>query len=243
MQHNCPQSQWQRLATPGLLALAIASFGCQPLSDTTATQSTDEAATAAQTEAQTGETQTDAAAPVRVGEPAPDFTAVDSQGNAHALSDFRGQVVVLEWTNHQCPFVAKHYGSGNMQALQADATAKDVTWLSIVSSAPGKQGYVEADKANELTESRSASPTAVLLDPEGDIGRLYDARTTPHMFVINEDGVVEYMGAIDSIPSADTADLEKAENYVEAALTSVLADQPVETTASQPYGCSVKYDS
>ncbi|MGF1535721.1 MAG: redoxin domain-containing protein, partial [Elainellaceae cyanobacterium] len=163
--------------------------------------------------------------------------------NTHSLSDFRGKVVVLEWTNHQCPFVGKHYGSGNMQALQADATAEGVTWLSIISSAPGKQGYVEPDKANELTESRNASPTAVLLDPKGEIGQLYDARTTPHMFVINEDGVVEYMGAIDSIPSADTADLEKAENYVEAALTSVLADQAVETAVSQPYGCSVKYDS
>ncbi|MGB7441681.1 MAG: hypothetical protein WA919_11480 [Coleofasciculaceae cyanobacterium] len=117
-----------------------------------------------------------------------------------------------------------------------------MVWLSIISSAPDKQGYVEADKANELTKSRDASPTAVLLDSEGEIGRLYDARTTPHMFVIDQEGIVQYMGAIDSISSADTADLEKADNYVQAALTSVLASQTVETTVTQPYGCSVKYD-
>jgi hypothetical protein len=116
-------------------------------------------------------------------------------------------------------------------------------WLSIVSSAPGEQVHVEADKANELTASRDAAPTAVLLDPDGEIGRRYDARTTPHMFVINQEGIVEYMGAIDSLPTADTADIEKAENYVQAALKSVMAGQPVETTSTQPYGCSVKYES
>jgi len=240
MQNNRIQSRWQRFATPGVLALALAIVGCQTPDETTTTAPSDESSSSEVVA--TEETQP-TSAPVRVGELAPDFTGVDSMGNTHSLSDFRGQTVVLEWTNHQCPFVGKHYESGSMQQLQTDATAEGVVWLSIISSAPGKQGYVEAEKANELTESRDASPTAVLLDADGEIGKLYDARTTPHMFVINEEGVVDYMGAIDSIPSADTADLEKADNYVSAALTSVLAGEPVETSVTQPYGCSVKYDS
>ncbi|HHP7243548.1 MAG TPA: redoxin domain-containing protein [Elainellaceae cyanobacterium] len=240
MQRDRTQVTWYRFAAPGILAVALATVGCGAPTATTSTAPVDETATET---AQAEETSTAAAsAPVRVGDVAPEFTAVDSMGNTHSLSDFRGQVVVLEWTNHQCPYVGKHYSSGNMQKLQTDATADGAVWLSIISSAPGKQGYVEADKANELTESRDAAPTAVLLDSEGDIGQLYDARTTPHMFVIDEAGLVQYMGAIDSIPTADTADLEKADNYVQAALTSVLASQPVETTATQPYGCSVKYD-
>lgn len=179
----------------------------------------------------------------RINEPAPDFTAVDSDGTTRKLSDYQGKIVVLEWTNHQCPFVRKHYGSGNMQALQAEATAEGIVWLSVISSAPGQQGYVDGAEANEQTTSREASPTAVLLDPEGTIGRLYGARTTPHMYVIDPEGVLRYMGGIDDIPSADPSDIESAQNYVRPAIASLLAGEPVATATSQPYGCSVKYAS
>lgn len=184
-----------------------------------------------------------AATPVRIGQPAPDFTGVDSNGKTHRLSDFKGKVVVLEWTNHQCPFVLKHYESGNMQKLQKQATGNGVVWLSVISSASGQEGYVNGTQANELTKSRGASPTAVLLDPDGKIGRLYSARTTPHIFVITSNGTLAYMGAIDSIPSANKADIAKAKNYVSAALDTVLKGQKVDTTVTQPYGCSVKYGS
>lgn len=179
----------------------------------------------------------------RINELAPDFMAVDSNGTTRKLSDYQGKIVVLEWTNHQCPFVGKHYGSGNMQALQAEATADGIVWLSIISSAPGQQGYVDGAAANEQTTSRGASPTAVLLDPEGTIGRLYGARTTPHMYVIDPEGVLRYMGGIDNIPSADPSDIESAQNYVRPAIASLLAGEPVATATSQPYGCSVKYAS
>jgi len=176
-----------------------------------------------------------------VGEPAPAFSGVDSSGKTHSLSDFKGSTVVLEWTNHDCPFVQKHYGTGNMQALQKEATADDVIWLSIISSAPGKQGHVSPEQANELTESRDASPTAVLLDEDGTIGRLYAARTTPHMFVIDKEGVLAYMGGIDDKPSARQSDVEGANNYVQAALTALESGQPVKDAVTRPYGCSVKY--
>ncbi len=179
----------------------------------------------------------------RIGEPAPDFTSETTQGETISLSDFEGQVVVLEWTNHQCPFVGKHYSSGNMQALQQDATDQEVVWLSIISSAPGQQGYIEVAQANELTESREAVPTAVILDPEGTLGTLYAARTTPHMYVVDPEGVLQYMGAIDSIPSAQITDIDQAENYVRTALDEVLAGKPVTTSTTQPYGCTVKYGS
>lgn len=179
----------------------------------------------------------------RINEPAPEFTAVDSDGTTRKLSDYQGKIVILEWTNHECPFVGKHYGSGNMQALQADATAEGIVWLSIISSAPGQQGYVDGAGANEQTTSRGASPTAVLLDPEGTIGRLYGARTTPHMYAIDPEGILRYMGGIDNIPSADPSDIESAQNYVRPAIASLLAGEPVATATSQPYGCSVKYAS
>ncbi|MBD2775571.1 thioredoxin family protein [Iningainema tapete] len=184
-----------------------------------------------------------AAAPLRVGQPAPDFTGVDSNGKSHRLSDFKGKVVVLEWTNHQCPFVKKHYDSGNMQKLQKSANGKGVVWLSINSSAPGQQGNVNGAQANELTKSRGAAPTAVLLDSDGKIGRLYNARTTPHMYVIASNGTLAYMGAIDSISSSDQADVPKAKNYVSAALDTVSKGQKVDPSVTQPYGCTVKYGS
>ncbi|MBI1212770.1 MAG: redoxin domain-containing protein [Alphaproteobacteria bacterium] len=176
-----------------------------------------------------------------VGQPAPEFTAVDSNGASHSLADFKGKIVVLEWTNAECPYTRKHYDSGNMQKLQEDATHAGVVWLSIISSAPGKQGYVTGAEANQLTISRKAHPSAVLLDPAGAIGREYEARTTPQMFVIDRAGVLRYMGAIDDKPVASPASLAGARNYVRAALASVEAGKPVAVASTEPYGCSVKY--
>lgn len=181
-----------------------------------------------------------AAAPA-VGEPAPDFTAVDTAGAERSLSEFRGQKVVLEWTNHDCPYVRKHYDTGNMQSLQGDATGNGAVWLSIISSPPGMQGHVEAAEADRLTETRDAAPTAVLLDPEGLVGRTYDARVTPHMYVIDEDGVLRYAGAIDDQPSARPASLEGAHNYVRAALDDLAAGREVATPSSRAYGCTIRY--
>jgi peroxiredoxin len=182
-----------------------------------------------------------AATQVQVGAPAPNFTAVDSNGKTHNLSDFKGKTVVLEWTNHECPFVRKHYDTNNMQKLQKTATGQGVVWLSIVSSAPGQQGFVNSAKANELTKSRNASPTAVILDPDGKVGRLYGAKTTPHMFVIAPNGNLAYMGAIDDKPSANKDDVATAQNYVQAALDAIKANRAVAVSTTQPYGCSVKY--
>jgi AhpC/TSA family len=175
------------------------------------------------------------------GKTAPEFSAVDSNGETVKLSDYRGKTVVLEWTNDGCPYVQKHYSSNNMQTLQKEETAKGIVWLTIVSSAPGEQGYVTGDEANKLTRSRGAAPTAVLLDPEGKIGHLYDARTTPHMFIVNPEGTLVYMGGIDNKPTTNLADIKTAKNYVRAALDSVKAGKPVENAVTRPYGCSVKY--
>jgi peroxiredoxin len=176
-----------------------------------------------------------------VGKPAPDFSAVDSNGKTVKLADFRGKTVVLEWTNDGCPYVQKHYSTNNMQALQKDATAKGVVWLTVISSAPGYQGHVTGDEANSLTKERGAAPTAVLLDPEGAVGHLYDARTTPHMFIVNGEGSLVYMGGIDDKATTDTADVKTARNYVRAALDNLAAGVPVENAVTRPYGCSVKY--
>lgn len=178
---------------------------------------------------------------VSVGQPAPDFTGVDSNGNQHTLSQYKGKTVVLEWTNHDCPYVKKHYNSGNMQTLQKQATADGVVWLSIISSRPGKQGHVSGGKANDLTRSRNAAPTAVILDETSAIGRLYGAKTTPHMYIIDTTGQLVYMGGIDSIPSSDEADIAGAKNYVRAALDAMTAGKTIEDSITRPYGCSVKY--
>lgn len=181
-----------------------------------------------------------AQAAVKVGEPAPAFSLPGDDGKTHALADYRGKTVVLEWTNDGCPFVKKHY-AGNMQSLQKTYTAKDVVWLSVVSSAPGKQGSVDAAGAKALTQSRGAAPTSVLLDPTGEVGRLYDAKTTPHMYVIDGKGKLVYAGAIDSNPSADPADIPAATPYVKNALDETLAGKPVTVAVTKPYGCSIKY--
>ena len=176
-----------------------------------------------------------------VDEPAPDFTCNDSNGNEHTLSSYKGKIVVLEWLNHDCPFVKKHYGSGNMQKLQKIYTGRDVIWLSVISSAPGKQGFCTPDKANDLTRTKNAHPTAVLLDPLGTVGKKYDAKTTPHMFIINKDGILVYNGGIDNKRSTDPQDVDSAVNYVAKALNEILAGKDVSTKTSAPYGCSVKY--
>jgi peroxiredoxin len=180
------------------------------------------------------------AAPV-VGQPAPAFTAVDSNGKSHSLADYKGKVVVLEWTNDGCPYVQKHYNSSTMQTLQQDARASGAVWLTVISSAPGKQGNVNGAGANALTQSRGAHPTAVLLDPTGTVGREYEAKTTPQMFVIDKGGVLRYMGAIDDKPVAAPASLTGARPYVREALTAVAAGQTVAVASTEPYGCSVKY--
>ena len=182
-----------------------------------------------------------ASAAPKIGEPAPDFTLTGSDGKPYALGALKGKYVVLEWTNHECPFVKKHYGSGNMQAQQKELTAQGAVWLSIVSSAPGEQGHVDAAAAAELTRNRGAAPTAVLLDPSGEVGRKYGARTTPHMYIVAPDGKLIYMGGIDSIPSSDAEDIAKATPYVKVALGEAMAGKPVSNPSTRPYGCSVKY--
>ncbi|MFI5000663.1 MAG: redoxin domain-containing protein [Reyranellales bacterium] len=176
-----------------------------------------------------------------LGKPAPLFTATDSNGKSWSLADLRGKVVVLETTNHDCPYVRKHYSSGNMQAQQREAAAKGVVWLTSASSAPGEEGFVTAAQANELTRSRNAAPTAVLLDPLSRIARAYGATVTPHMYVIDTAGVLVYKGGIDSIPSANTADIPRATQYVRVALDQVLAGKQVSEASTRPYGCSLKY--
>jgi peroxiredoxin len=182
-----------------------------------------------------------AADDLQVGQPAPDFSTVDSQGQMRHLSDYRGNVVVLEWTNADCPYTRKHYQSGNMQSLQSLARDHGVVWLSVISSAPGKQGYVDGSGADQLTQSRHAAPTAVLLDPSGSVGRLYHAKTTPHMYVIDAKGELRYMGGIDSIATPEVADIPKAEPYLKEAMLAVVDDQPVAHPVTRPYGCGVKY--
>jgi peroxiredoxin len=177
----------------------------------------------------------------RIGQPAPAFSALDSQGKTRRLEDFRGKTVVLEWTNADCPFTRKHYTSGNMQSLQGLARERGVVWLSVISSAPGKQGYVDGAGADALSRSRNAVPAAVLLDPSGTVGRLYQAKTTPHMFVIDAAGELRYMGGIDSIATTDVADIQSAEPYLKEALLAVADGKPVAHSVTRPYGCSVKY--
>ncbi|NCD21400.1 MAG: thioredoxin family protein [Spartobacteria bacterium] len=176
-----------------------------------------------------------------VGAPAPSFTLTDTKGAAHALADFAGKPVVLEWTNPECPFVKKHYGAKNMQALQAKYVAQGAVWLSVCSSAPGKQGHYPADEWNRILAEQGSAATALLLDPDGQVGLAYGAKTTPHLFVIDAAGTLVYDGAIDDNPSTDSADIPGARAYVAEALDAVLAGAPVPVAQTKPYGCSVKY--
>lgn len=184
---------------------------------------------------------TDAGATAKVGEKAPEFELVDTNGKSHKLSSFAGKTVVLEWFNKGCPYVQKHYESQNMQALQKKYTDKGVVWLTVISSAPGKQGFEDNQQANKTRADWKIASTATLLDPKGEVGKVYAAKTTPHMYIVDAKGTLVYNGAIDSISSSKKDDVAKAENYVAGALDLLAAGQPVKTATTKPYGCSVKY--
>ena len=176
-----------------------------------------------------------------VNQPAPAFTVSDTKGKSHSLDSYRGKWVVLEWFNHDCPYTKKHYKSDNMQSLQREYTGKGVVWISVISSAPGKDGYGSAADAEQLTSEKKAAPSFVVRDTAGVLGRMYGARNTPHMFVIDPAGVLRYAGAIDDKPTSKAKDVEGAKNYVKAALDAGLAGQPIAVATTQPYGCDVKY--
>jgi peroxiredoxin len=206
-----------------------------------ACQADDAVVTTPDTPAQT--VQAEAATPgnIQPGTLAPGFTLTATDGTAYTLDELRGRTVVLEWLNYDCPYVGKHYGAGNMQALQERYTADDVVWLSIVSSAPGEQGYFEAEAMDARTAEEGGVGTAVLLDTSGEVGRLYGAKTTPQMFVISPEGRVVYNGAIDDQPSANPASLEGATNYLVEAMTALEEGRDADPARTEPYGCSVKY--
>ncbi|MBN9089834.1 MAG: thioredoxin family protein [Reyranella sp.] len=178
-----------------------------------------------------------------LGKAAPAFSATDSNGKTWSLAELKGEVVVLETTNQDCPYVRKHYSSANMQTQQREAAAKGVVWLTVASSAPGEQGFVTAAQANDLTRTRNAAPAAFLLDPQSKIARAYGATVTPHMYVIDASGLLVYKGGIDSIPSSSVSDVPKAKQYVRVALDEVLAGKPVTDASTRPYGCTLKYGS
>ncbi|MDP2652687.1 MAG: thioredoxin family protein [Candidatus Omnitrophota bacterium] len=180
-------------------------------------------------------------ADVSPGQAVPDFSLTDSEQQKHALSDYRGKYVILEWVNHDCPFVRKHYDSGNMQALQKKYRALGVVWLSVNSSSPGKQGHCSPEQAGQLTQEKGADPDAVLLDPDGAVGRMYGAQTTPHMFIIDPEGTLIYQGAIDDKPTTDPQDIADSVNYVTQAMDEAVAGKKVSVAATKSYGCSVKY--
>lgn len=176
-----------------------------------------------------------------IGNAAPGFTLTGSDGKSHSLASLKGKIVVLEWTNHDCPYVRKHYNSNNMQNLQREVTGTGAVWLTLISSAPGEQGHVSADKANELTRSRNAAPAAVLFDTDGKVGRAYAAVVTPHMYVINAGGKLLYMGGIDSLATTRVADIEQAVPYFRDAFVSVSKGEPVKNAVTRAYGCTIKY--
>jgi hypothetical protein len=180
---------------------------------------------------------------VKVGDPAPGFGAVDNHGKMQRLAEYKGKYVVLEWHNQGCPYTRKHYESGNVQRLQKKWTDQGVVWFTVISSGPGTQGFVTPSQENEYLEKMHASPTAVLMDITGTLGRLYDAKTTPEMYVISPKGTLIYQGAIDDQPTTDEKGIAGAKNYVDAALTEAMGNKPVTVAATRPYGCSVKYKS
>lgn len=182
-------------------------------------------------------------ATAEIGKPAPEFTARTADGKTIDLKSLRGKIVVLEWTNHDCPYVRMHYNANNMQALQKEAAAKGVVWLQVISSQPGKQGHVDGPTAIKLNKDRDAAPANTVLDPDGKVGSLYGAQTTPHMYVVDTEGKLVYKGGIDSIPSSRPDTLPKAVNYVREALTAVSANQPVPNPSTRPYGCTIHYGS
>lgn len=176
-----------------------------------------------------------------IGAPAPAFSLPDQDGKTHSLADFRGKTVVLEWTNHDCPFVRKHYYSGNMQRFQREAAERGIVWLSIASSPPGEQGHVTPEQARTLTSEREAAPAAVLLDPRSQAARAYGATTTPHMYVVDAEGVLRYMGGIDSVPSNKVEDIARAAPLARDAMIAVAEGRPVAQAVTRNYGCAIKY--
>lgn len=186
-------------------------------------------------------TATTALAAAEIGQPAPAFTAQGADGKPVSLAAFKGKTVVLEWTNHECPFVVKHYESGNIPQLQKDLTAKGVVWLQVISSAPDKQGHVDGPSAIKINGFRNAVPSAVVLDPDGRIGKAYGAQTTPHLYIVDPAGQLVYKGGIDSIPSASKGDIAKADNYVKLAFADLTAGRKLAHASTKPYGCSIKY--
>ena len=178
---------------------------------------------------------------IQVGAPAPDFHGTDSNGKTQSLDQYKGKYVVLEWHNHDCPYTIKHYQSGNMQSLQKQWTAKGVVWFTVISSAPGEQGYVDAGQENAYMKKMGAQPTAAILDPKGEVGHLYGAKTTPNMFIIDPSGKLIYAGAIDDHPTPEISDIHSSKNYVSAALSEAMNGKAVQTPVTRPYGCSVKY--
>ncbi len=176
-----------------------------------------------------------------VNQPAPAFTVSDTRGETHSLDAYRGKWVVLEWFNHDCPYTKKHYKTDNMQALQREYTGKGVVWMSVVSSAPGKDGYVSAADADREMTEKNAAPTLVVRDTAGVLGRMYGARNTPQLFAIDPQGVLRYAGAIDDKPTSRTKDVKGAQNYLKAALDAGLSGRPIAVATTQPYGCEVKY--
>ncbi|MDY6922844.1 MAG: redoxin domain-containing protein [Pseudomonadota bacterium] len=219
----------KRLTAVALSALALAACQLQAAApDTAETPAAPAAATA------------EAGAAPAAGQAAPAFTLVDAEGAQRSLADFRGKTVVLEWTNEGCPYVQKHY-TGAMQALQREAVADGVVWLTIISSAPGTQGHVEGEAARQWKARTNGSATHLLLDPTGQVGKLYDAKTTPDMRVIDGEGVLRFVGGIDDRPTNKVEDLDGANNFVRAALDDLEAGRPVRAAFATPYGCSVKY--
>jgi len=186
-----------------------------------------------------------AASPARaepvVGQPAPAFSGAAAEGGTLNLADLRGKTVILEWTNHECPFVRKHYESGNIPKVQKQAASQGVVWLQVISSGPGKEGYVDAATAKKLNQERGATPANVVFDPSGAIGKLYAATNTPQLFIIDPKGVLLYKGGIDSIPSADQDDIATAENYISSALKELAEGKAISKAVTKPYGCTVKY--
>ena len=182
-----------------------------------------------------------AAAQATLDKPAPNFTGQGSDGKMYTLADYRGKFVVLQWYNRDCPFIHKHYDSGNMQKLQDIYGKKGVIWFEILSSAPGKEGYMTAAEAQENRGKSGTKSIATLVDPEGTIGKLYAAKSTPHMFVIDPKGILIYQGAIDDHATADASDIPSSKNYVVAALDEAMAGKPVSNPSTRPYGCGVKY--
>jgi hypothetical protein len=182
-------------------------------------------------------------AAAEIGQPAPAFSAQGADGRTISLADYKGKTVVLEWTNHDCPFVKKHYDSGNIPRLQEQAAAKGVVWLQVISSAPGQQGQVDGPTAIKVNGYREAKPAGTVLDPQGTVGKLYGAQTTPHIFIVDAQGKLAYKGGIDSIASTNPSDIAKADKYVANALAALASGQKVAQASTRPYGCSVKYAS